>query len=99
MKSHFRAYRSRVLVRKCALPINSLRTLDTLGMAQALADKQTEAISTLRMAVKLAPRAPTSTIHLAELYVASGNRKEAASFFSPWIETNSQPKTKKPSPG
>lgn len=57
---------------------SSPEVLDTLGMAQALAGKQTEAVSTLRTAVNLAPRAPSPRFHLAELYIASGNRKEAA---------------------
>jgi Flp pilus assembly protein TadD len=65
--------------RAAELAPNSPEILDTLGMAQALAGKQTEAIATLRTAVNLAPKAPTATLHLAELYIASGNRKEAAS--------------------
>jgi len=57
---------------------NSPEVLDTLGMAQAQAGQQTEAIATLRTAVNLAPGMPTSKLHLAELYIASGKRKEAA---------------------
>jgi predicted Zn-dependent protease len=64
--------------RAAELAPNSPEVLDTLGMAQALAGKQTEAIATLRIAVNLAPRVPTSRLHLAELSMASGNRKEAA---------------------
>jgi Flp pilus assembly protein TadD len=60
-------------------PDNS-EVLDTLGMAQALAGQQAEAIATLRTAVNLAPgMSSTSKLHLAELYIASGKRKEAAS--------------------
>lgn len=56
---------------------NSPAILDTLGMAQAQAGKQAEAIATLRAAVNLAPKAATPRLHLAELYIASGERKEA----------------------
>jgi len=57
---------------------NSSDILDTLGMAQAQAGKKSEAIATLRTAVNLAPKAPTLRLHLAELYLATGERKEAA---------------------
>jgi predicted Zn-dependent protease len=57
---------------------NSPAILDTLGMAQAQAGKQAEAITTLRAAVNLAPKAATPRLHLAELYIAAGERKEAA---------------------
>ncbi|MDO8451094.1 MAG: PEP-CTERM system TPR-repeat protein PrsT [Rhodoferax sp.] len=63
--------------RAAELAPGSPEVLDTLGMAQALAGKQTEAIATLRTAVNLAPKVPTTRFHLAELYIASGNRKEA----------------------
>lgn len=56
---------------------DSPEVLDTLGMAQALAGKQTEAIVTLRTAVNLAPMAPTPKLHLIDLYIASDNRKDA----------------------
>ena len=59
-------------------PDNS-EVLDTLGMAQALAGQKSEAITTLRTAINLAPGLPTPKLHLAELYIASGMRKEAAS--------------------
>lgn len=65
--------------RAAELAPNSPEVLDTLGMAQALAGQQTEAMTTLRTAVNVAPRVPTSRLHLAALYIASGNRKEAAS--------------------
>ena len=52
--------------------------LDTLGMVQAQAGKQAEAIDTLRTAVNLAPKSATPRLHLAELYMATGERKEAA---------------------
>lgn len=64
--------------RAAELAPNSPEVLDTLGMAQALAGQQTEAMATLRIAVNLAPGMPTSKLHLAELYIASGKRKEAA---------------------
>jgi Flp pilus assembly protein TadD len=64
--------------RAAELAPDSPEVLDTLGMAQALAGQQTEAIATLRTAVNLAPGMPTSKLHLADLYVASGKRKEAA---------------------
>ena len=64
--------------RAAALAPNNPEVLDTLGMAQALAGQQTEAIATLRTALNLAPRVPTIRFHLAELYIASGNRKEAS---------------------
>lgn len=57
---------------------NSPAILDTLGMAQAQAGKQAEAIATLRTAVNLAPKAATPRLHLAELYIAAGERKEGA---------------------
>lgn len=51
--------------------------LDTLGMAQAQSGKQGDAISTLRTAVNLAPKAAILKLHLAELLMASGDKKEA----------------------
>lgn len=69
--------------RAAELAPNSPEVLDTLGMAQALAGKQTEALATLRTAVNLAPKAPTSRLHLAELTIATGNRKEAANLIQP----------------
>lgn len=63
--------------RAAELAPNSPEVLDTLGMAQALAGKQTEAITTLRTAINLAPGVLTTRLHLAELYIASGDRKEA----------------------
>lgn len=64
--------------RAAELAPNSPEVMDTLGMAQSLAGKQTEAIATLRIAVNLAPIEPTPRFHLAELYIASGDKKEAA---------------------
>ena len=64
--------------RAAELAPNSPEILDTLGMAQAQAGKQAEAITSLRTAVNLAPKAPTARLHLAELYLASGDSKEAA---------------------
>lgn len=65
--------------RAAELAPNSPEVLDTLGMAQALAGKQAEAVATLTTAVNLASGMPTSKFHLAELYMATGKRKEAAS--------------------
>lgn len=65
--------------RASELAPDSPEVLDTLGMAQALAGKQSEAIANLRTAVNLAPMASTHKLHLIELYIASGNRKDAAS--------------------
>jgi predicted Zn-dependent protease len=48
-------------------------------MAQAMAGQQTKATATLQTAVNLAPSMPTPKLHLAELYMALGKRKEAAS--------------------
>lgn len=64
--------------RAAELAPNSPEVLDTLGMAQALAGKSVDAIMTLRTAVNLAPQVATHRLHLADLYVASGDRKEAA---------------------
>lgn len=69
--------------RAAELAPNSPEVLDTLGMAQSLAGKQTEALATLRTAINLAPRVPTSRLHLAELNIAAGNRKEAANLIQP----------------
>ncbi|MBC7681998.1 MAG: PEP-CTERM system TPR-repeat protein PrsT [Ferruginibacter sp.] len=57
---------------------NSPEILDTLGMAQAQANQQVEAIASLRTAVNIVPKAPTPRLHLAELYIAAGNPKDAA---------------------
>lgn len=65
--------------RAAELAPDSPEVLDTLGMAQALAGQQAQAIASLRIAVNLAPTAPAPRLHLAELYLTSGNRKEAAS--------------------
>jgi putative PEP-CTERM system TPR-repeat lipoprotein len=65
--------------RAAELAPDNPEVLDTLGMAQALAGQQAQAISTLRTAVNLAPRVSTYKLHLAEMYLASGKRKEAAS--------------------
>jgi putative PEP-CTERM system TPR-repeat lipoprotein len=64
--------------RAAELAPNSPEVLDTLGLAQAQAGKQKEAIATLRTAVNLAPRVPAPRFHLVELYIASGDRKQAA---------------------
>jgi Flp pilus assembly protein TadD len=70
-------------IKAAELAPNSPEILDTLGMAQAQAGKQAEAMTTLRAAVNLAPQAPTQRLHLAELYFASGDRKEAANLLQP----------------
>lgn len=62
---------------------NSSVILDTLGMIQAQEGKQAEAITTLRTAVNLAPGATTPRLHLADLYLGMGDRKEAAKLIQP----------------
>lgn len=62
---------------------NSTVILDTLGVIQAQAGKQTEAIATLRTAVNLAPGATAPRLHLAELYLKVGESKEAAKLIQP----------------
>lgn len=57
---------------------NSPEILDTLGMAQAQANKLVEAIASLRAAVNLVPNAHTPRLHLAELYITAGKPKDAA---------------------
>jgi Flp pilus assembly protein TadD len=51
--------------------------LDTLALAQAQAGKQSEAIATLRTVMTLAPKASIPKLHLAELLLAGGDKKEA----------------------
>jgi putative PEP-CTERM system TPR-repeat lipoprotein len=53
--------------------------LDTLAEAQALADKKKEAIANLRFGLALAPQHSVLKVHLAELLVEEGNKKEASS--------------------
>jgi Flp pilus assembly protein TadD len=65
--------------RALELAPDSPEVLDTLGMAQALAGKQSDAMVSLRTAVNLAPMAATPKLHLIELYLASGNRQDAGS--------------------
>jgi len=62
---------------------NNTVILDTLGMIQAQEGKQAEAIATLRTAVNLTPNATTPRLHLAELYLKAGERKEAAKLIQP----------------
>lgn len=62
---------------------NNTAILDTLGVIQAQEGKQTEAIATLRTAVNLAPSATAPRLHLAELYLKAGERKEAATLIQP----------------
>lgn len=64
--------------RAAELSPNSPEILDTLGMAQALAGKPNDAIATLRTAANLAPSNVGPKLHLAEVLIASGNRKEAS---------------------
>ncbi|MCF8154363.1 MAG: PEP-CTERM system TPR-repeat protein PrsT [Rhodoferax sp.] len=64
------------------LPDNA-SVLDTLGMAQAQLGKHEEAMLSLRTAVNLAPTAPLPRMHLAELQLASGDSKAAASTLQP----------------
>jgi putative PEP-CTERM system TPR-repeat lipoprotein len=52
--------------------------LDTLGMAQAASGNRSQAIFSLRMASNLAPKAPTPRLHLAEVLIEAGEKKEAA---------------------
>jgi len=52
-------------------------------MAQAQAGKQAEAIASLRIAVSLAPLQAAARLHLAELYLAAGDRKEASRLLLP----------------
>jgi putative PEP-CTERM system TPR-repeat lipoprotein len=56
--------------------------LDTLGMAQAASGDNTQAISSLRMASNLAPKAVTPRLHLAEVLITTGNKKEATTLLS-----------------
>lgn len=53
--------------------------LDTLGVAQALSGDRAAAIATLRLASNLAPKAATPKIHLAEQFIAEGDKKSATS--------------------
>ena len=69
--------------RAAELAPNSPAILDTLGMAQAQAGKQAEAIASLRIAVSLAPLQAAARLHLAELYLAAGDRKEASRLLLP----------------
>jgi putative PEP-CTERM system TPR-repeat lipoprotein len=52
--------------------------LDTLAEAQALAGKKKEAIASLRLGLALAPQHSVLKVHLAELLMEDGNKKEAA---------------------
>ena len=62
---------------------NNPQILDTLAIAQVQAGKQSEAIANLRIAVNLAPTAPAPKLHLAELLLASGDKKGATSLIQP----------------
>ena len=62
---------------------NNPQILDTLAIAQAQAGKQSEAIANLRTAVNLAPTAQAPKLHLAELLLASGDKKGATSLIQP----------------
>ena len=62
---------------------NNPQILDTLASAQAQAGKQSEAIANLRIAVNLAPTAQAPKLHLAELLLASGDKKGATSLIQP----------------
>jgi predicted Zn-dependent protease len=52
--------------------------LDTLAEAQTLAGKKKEAIANLRLGLALAPQHPVLKVHLAELLMEDGTKKEAA---------------------
>lgn len=56
----------------------NLQILDTLAEAQALAGKKKEAIVILRLGLALAPQHPVLKVHLAELLMEEGSKKEAA---------------------
>jgi tetratricopeptide (TPR) repeat protein len=69
--------------RASELAPDSPEVLDTLGMAQAQAGKQAEAIETLRVVINLVPKVAAPRLHLAELYANAGNPKEAARVLQP----------------
>ena len=52
--------------------------LDTLAEAQAQVGQKNEAMTTLRQAITIAPNAAFARIHLAELLLDAGKKKEAA---------------------
>lgn len=52
--------------------------LDTLGVAYVSAGKYSEAISTLRTAISLAPQAHSTKLHLAKAMLAIGDTKNAS---------------------
>lgn len=56
---------------------NDPAILDTVGMALHLAGQKNAAIASLRDASNLAPRDPSPKLHLAEVFMSSGNKQEA----------------------